>query len=130
MKGGEADGTYKVDKAIVYLPSSVKGLARPASSTGTVNAWAIFDGSSYRLSLKADLSIDSIIGPQPENEDVAAQGTFSVAAEKLNLETACDPATAPNAELSFSDQGPRATILIKTQVPQGDVYLQLEATKE
>jgi hypothetical protein len=130
MKGGKIDGKYKVDKATVFLPAGVKGLAKPASSTGTVNAWAIFDGASYRLSLKADLQIDSIIGPQPQKEDDAAQGTFTATSEKLKLDGACSGSTTPNAELSFSDQGARGILLVKTTVSQGDVYLQLEAAKQ
>lgn len=130
MKGGKIDGKYKVDKATVFLPAGVKGLAKPATSTGTVNAWAIFDGASYRLSLKADLQIDSIIGPQPQKEDDAAQGTFTATSEKLKLDGACSGTTTPNAELSFTDQGARGILLVKTTVTQGDVYLQLEAAKQ
>ncbi len=131
MKGGKADGKYKVDKATVYLPASVKGLAKPESSKGTINSWAIFDGKSYRLSLEADLSIDSIIGPQPTKEDVVAQGAFTATGEKIKLESSCDSSKpVPDAELSFTENGARATLLVKTKVTQGDVYILLEGTKQ
>jgi hypothetical protein len=131
MKGGKADGKYKVDKAVVFLPTSVKGLAKPATSKGTINSWAIFDGKSYRLSLKADLSVDSVIGPQPTNEAVDAAGTFTVVGEKLQFDSSCDTSkAAPDAELTFNDEGARATLVVKTHVSQGDVYIQLDAAKQ
>jgi hypothetical protein len=130
MTGGTLKGNYTVDKATVYLPSGSAGLADPKKSTGTVNAWAIFDGTDYRLYLKADFTISSVLGPQSQGADTASQGAFAVSASALTLDHACDTTIAQEADYFFTDTGgARATILIKTPSPYGDTYLQLDAAK-
>ena len=130
MTGGTLDGQYTVDKATVYLPSGSAGLVDPKKSTGTVNAWAVFKGTDYRLYLKADFVISSVLGPQAQGADTASQGAFTVSAAVITLDHACDTAIAQEADYSFTDTGGgRATILIKTPSPYGDTYLQLDAAK-
>src|SRR4051794_34804433 len=75
MTGGSLSGKYKVDKAKVYLPTMTKGLADPTKSTGKVNAWAAFSGTTYRIYLKSTFTISTVIGPQSQNADVESQGT-------------------------------------------------------
>lgn len=131
MTGGTLKGKYRVDSATVYLPSGTAGLADPKASTGTINAWAVFDGTNYRLKLKAAFTIASVIGPQSQGTDTASQGGFAVSAAALTLDHACDTALADEADYSFTDDGGgRATLLIKTPSPYGDTYLQLDAAKD
>jgi hypothetical protein len=130
MTGGNLGGRYKVDKATVFLPTGSKGLADPTNSTGTVNAWAAFEGTNYRLYLKANLTISSIAGPQSLVFDIASQGGFTVVTSTLVLDHACDTKPPTEAEYTFTDNGSgRATILIKTTSTYGDTYLQLDAAK-
>lgn len=130
MTGGTLKGEYVVDKATVFLPSGTAGLVDPRASTGTINAWAVFDGTNYRLYLKAAFSISTMAGPQAQGADSASQGAFTVDASALTLDHACDTAIAQEADYSFTDTGAgRATILIKTPSPYGDTYLQLQAAK-
>jgi hypothetical protein len=130
MTGGVLKGEYRVDSATVFLPSGSAGLVDPRASTGTVNAWAVFDGTNYRLTLKADFTISSVAGPQSQGTDTASQGAFTVSGAAITLDHACDTAIAQEADYSFTDSGGgRATILIKTPSPYGDTYLQLNAAK-
>ncbi len=130
MSGGTLKGEYKVDKATVFLPSGASGLVDPRKSTGSINAWAVFDGTNYRLHLKADFLIDSVIGPQAQGTDTASQGGFVTSGAALTLDHACDSAPADEADYSYTDNGGgRATLLIKTPSPYGDTYLQLDAAK-
>jgi hypothetical protein len=130
MTGGTLKGEYVVDEATVFLPSGTAGLVDPRASTGTINAWAVFDGTNYRLYLKAAFSISTVAGPQAQGADSASQGAFRVSASALTLDHACDTAIAQEADYSFTDTGAgRATILIKTPSPYGDTYLQLQAAK-
>jgi hypothetical protein len=130
MSGGTLSGQYLVDAATVYLPSGTAGLADPQRSTGTVNAWAIFDGTNYRIHLKASFVIASVAGPQAQGADSASQGGFTVSGAALTLDHACDTVIPDEADYSFTDTGNgRATILIKTPSPYGDTYLELDATK-
>lgn len=131
MTGGKLDGKYRVDKAKVYLPSGTAGLADPKKSTGTVNAWAVFDGTNYRIALKASFTISSVLGSQTQGTDTASQGGFTVSSATLTLDHACDTALADEADYSFTDNGGgRATLLIKTPTTYGDTYMQLDAQKE
>lgn len=131
MTGGTLKGKYKVDKAKVYLPSGTAGLADPKKSSGSVNAWAVFDGTNYRIKLEAAFTIESVIGPQTQGTDTASQGGFAVSSAALTLDHACDTALADEADYSFTDNGTgRATLLIKTPSSYGDTYLELEAAKE
>jgi hypothetical protein len=127
--GGKVDGKYTVDKATVYLPTSTKGLAKPATSTGTVNGWAIFSGTDYRIDLKGDLQVQSIIGVQPQAIAVNDQGTFSAEGTGIKLLTSCSGQAAPAAEVTFSDNGARGTLVIKQTTTRGDTYLVLEAAR-
>jgi len=136
MTGGSVGGTYRVDKATVYLPNNVKGLAHPDTSTGTVTAWAVFQGKNYKLSVAYDFSIDSAIGPQAQTSEKHGAGTFSVDGPKISFDTACDPANAiTNVELSFTDHGDGGVLVIKTSVDTpivgpGDAYIELGAVKQ
>ncbi|CAN5902695.1 hypothetical protein BH11MYX4_BH11MYX4_67340 [soil metagenome] len=131
MTGGTLMGSYTVDKATVFFPSGSESLADPKKSTGTVNAWAIFNGTSYRLHLKSQFTIASALGPQSQGADTASQGAFTVSAAALTLDHACDTTIAQEADYSFTVAGGgRATILIKTPSPYGDTYLQLDAAKD
>jgi hypothetical protein len=128
--GGKIDGKYTIDKATVYLPTSTKGLVRPAQSTGTVNGWAIFSGKNYRLSLKADLQIQSIIGAQPQKIDAIGQGTFSTEGAALKLLTSCPGSTPPDAEVTFTESGARGTLVVKQVIEgRGEALILLEATR-
>jgi hypothetical protein len=130
MTGGTLKGKYTVDKATVYLPTQTKGLADPAKSTGSVNAWAVFDGTNYLLHLKASFTISSVAGDQMQGTDVSSQGAFTVASAALTLDHACDTKPADEADYSFTDSGNgRAQILIKTATTFGDTYLLLDASK-
>lgn len=131
MTGGKLEGKYKVDKAKVFLPSGTAGLADPRASTGSVNAWAVFDGTNYRIALKASFTISSVLGPQSQGTDTVSQGGFTVSSANLTLDHACDTAITDEAEYSFTDTGGgRATLLIKQPTTYGDTYLQLDAAKE
>lgn len=131
MTGGTLVGNYRVDAATVYLPSGTAGLVDPRTSSGKVNAWAIFSGTDYRLQLKADFSIASAAGPQAQGADSVSQGAFTVSGPALTLDHACDTAIAQEADYSFTDTGNgRATILIRTPSPYGDTYLELDAAKD
>jgi hypothetical protein len=130
MTGGTLQGQYKVDKATVFLPSQTAGLVDPRNSTGSINAWALFNGKNYRLYLKADFTIATNFGPQAQGTDTASQGAFTTTGEVLTLDHACDGALTDEADYSFTDTGNgRATILIKTPTPYGDTFLQLDAAK-
>jgi hypothetical protein len=131
MTGGTLMGSYRVDAATVYLPSGTAGLVDPRTSSGKVNAWAIFSGTDYRLHLKADFLIATAGGPQAQGADTVSQGGFTVSGPALTLDHACDTAIAQEADCSFTDTGNgRATILIKTPSPYGDTYLELNATRD
>ncbi len=131
MTGGTLKGKYIVDKATVYLPSGTKGIADPAASTGTVNSWAVFDGTNYLLNLKAAFTIASSIGPQMQGTDVTSQGAFTTATAALTLDHACDTKPADEASYTFTDTGTgRAQILIKTSTTFGDTFLLLDAAKQ
>lgn len=131
MAGGTLNGKYRVDRATLYLPTQTKGLVDPAKSSGTVNAWAVFSGKDYRLSLKSSFTLDSVAGPQSQGSNVASQGGFTVAAAALTLDHACDPVPPQEAEYTFSDNGSgRATIVVKTTSTYGDTYLLLDAAKQ
>lgn len=130
MTGGTLLGNYRVDAATVYLPSGTAGLVDARTSTGKVNAWAVFSGTDYRLHLKTDFTIASAAGPQAQGDDSVSQGAFTVSGPALTLDHACDTAIAQEADYSFTDTGGgRATILIKTPTPYGDTYLELDAAK-
>ena len=128
MTGGKLSGHFAVDGAKVYLPSGAAGLVYPEQSTGTINAWAVFDGTNYRLHLKADFTLASVQGPLSQGVDTESQGGFTVSTEVLLLDHECDSAIANEADYSFTTDGNgHATILIKTPTPYGDTYLQLDA---
>jgi hypothetical protein len=130
MAGGTLQGDYRVDKATVYLPSGAAGLVDPNKSTGSINAWAILDGTNYRLHLKAAFLISSVLGPQNQGADTASQGGFKTSGATLTLDHACNTALSDEADYSFTDNGSgRATLLIKTPSPYGDTYLELGAKK-
>jgi hypothetical protein len=131
MTGGTLQGEYKVDKATVYLPSGTGSLVDARNSTGSVNAWALFNGTNYRLHLKAAFNLATVAGPQAQGTDNASQGAFTTSGATLLLDHACDGALTDEADYSFTDTGNgRATILIKTPTPYGDTYLQLDAAKK
>jgi hypothetical protein len=130
MTGGTLSGDYAVDGAKVYLPSGADGLVYPEESTGTINAWAVFDGTNYRLHLKGDFTLASVQGPLSQNVDTESQGGFEAKGEVIVLDHACNTAIVDEADYSFTDDGSgHATILIRTTTPYGDTYLQLDATK-
>lgn len=130
MTGGALQGEYTVDKATVFLPSGTAGLVDARSSTGSINAWALFNGTNYLLHLKASFSLTTAAGPQAQGTDTASQGAFTTSGAALTLDHACDGALGNEADYSFTDTGNgRATILIKTPTPYGDTYLQLDAAK-
>ena len=130
MSGGALNGQYLVDAATVYLPSGTAGLADPQRSTGTVSAWAIFDGTNYRMHLQASFVIATVAGPQAQGSDTASQGGFTASGAALTLDHACDTVIPDEADYSFTDMGGgRATILIKTPSPYGDTYLELDAAR-
>jgi hypothetical protein len=130
MTGGTLSGQYAVGGAKVYLPSGAAGLVSPEESTGTINAWAVFDGTNYRLHLKADFTLASVQGPLSQGVDNESQGGFKTNAEVLLLDHECDAALDNEADYSFTDDGNgHATILVKTSTPYGDTYLQLDANK-
>ena len=130
MTGGTLKGKYTVDKATVYLPTQTKGLADPTKSTGTVNAWAVFDGTNYLLNLNASFTISSVAGEQKQGSSVTSQGGFTVAGAALTLDHACDTKPADESEYTFTESGNgRAQILIKTSTTFGATYLLLDASK-
>jgi hypothetical protein len=130
MKGGTLSGQYAVLGAKVYLPAGTESLVYPDQSTGKVNAWAVFDGTSYRLHLKGDFTVLSVQGPLTQGVDSESQGGFSVDSEVILLDHACDAATDQEADYSFTDDGSgKATIVVKVASPYGDTYMQLDATK-
>ena len=131
MTGGTLSGQYAVDGAKVYLPSGAAGLIYPEESTGTINGWAVFDGTNYRLHLKAQFTLSSVQGPVSQGADTDSQGGFETNAETLLLDHECTGgASGDEAEYSFTDAGGgRATILVKQSTPYGDTYLQLDANK-
>lgn len=129
-KGGKIDGKYIVEKATVYLPTSTKNLVRPAQSTGTVTGWAIFDGKNFRVSLKGDLQVQTIVGKQAQTIDVVDQGTFAATNATVRFETSCNGGTAQQADVQFSENGAKGTLIIKQPVEgRGDAYFVLEASR-
>jgi hypothetical protein len=130
MTGGTLSGNYAVSGAKVYLPSGAGGLVDPEQSTGTLEAWAVFDGTNYRLHLKGDFTLASVQGPLSQGVDTESQGGFETKGEVLVLDHECSAAITDEADYSFTDDGNgHATILVKTSTPYGDSYLQLDATK-
>lgn len=130
MTGGTLQGEYKVDKATVFLPAGTGGLIDARASTGSVNAWALFNGTNYSLHLKAAFNLSTVAGPQAQGTNTTSQGAFTTTGPLLTLDHACDGALTNEADYSFTDTGNgRATILIKTATPYGDTYLQLDAAK-
>jgi hypothetical protein len=131
MTGGALDGKYTVDAATVFLPTAAFGLVDPETSTGTVTAWAIFDGTNYRLHLQSAFTLETAFGQQSQGADTASHGGFTTNGAALTLDHACTPGISDTAAYSFTDQGGgRATLLIKTSTPYGDTYLQLDAAKD
>lgn len=132
MTGGTLKGKYIVDKATVYLPTGTKGIALPEQSSGTVNAWAVFDAANYLINLKASFTIATTLGaPQMQGSDVTSQGAFTTATAALTFDHACDTKPADEASYSFTDTGTgRAQILIKTSTTFGDTFLLLDAAKQ
>jgi len=129
-KGGKIDGKYTITSAQVFLPTSTKNLVRPAQSTGTVTGWAIFDGKNFRVSMKGDLQIQTIVGKQAQAIDVVDQGTFSSTNAAIRFETSCKGGTAQQADVSFSENGAKGTLIIKQVIEgRGDAYFVLDATR-
>ena len=130
--GGALAGTFRVTKAKVFLPTSTKGLADPAKSTGTVTGWAVFEGSRYRIKLDAALTINSVLGDRPQDIAVDSQGGFTVSGSTLAVDQACDgPDSGANAAYTFTASGDTATLVVKTPVATfGDAYLEIEASKK
>lgn len=130
MTGGTLSGQYAVEGAKVYLPSGAAGLVSPEESTGSFNAWAVFDGTNYRIHLKGDFTLASVQGPLSQGVDTESQGGFTTNDEVLLLDHECAAAIDNEADYSFTDDGNgHATILVKTSTPYGDSYMQLDATK-
>ncbi len=129
--GGNPSGKYKVIAAKFYLPTNTKSVAHPDASGGTVTAWSVFDGTSYRFFLHAAATIDTSIGPQPQNNDVASQGTFTVNGSSLIFDYACETAPPdPLPEITFTDDGSgKSTIVIKSPTAFGDGYLELQGQR-
>ncbi len=91
----------------------------------------MFSGTNYRLYLKADFMIDSVLGPQAQGSAVASQGGYTVQTATLTFDHACDAKPPEEAEYTFKDTGiGHATILIKQTTPYGDTYLELDAVKD
>ncbi|HEY8077609.1 MAG TPA: hypothetical protein VIF62_25960 [Labilithrix sp.] len=131
MTGGTPNGRLVVTAAKFYLPTNTKSIAHPDMSTGELLAWSVFDGKAYRIFLHAAATIDTSIGPQPQNNDVASQGAFTVSGSTLSIDYSCDAAPPdPLPEYTFSDDGgPKAYLVIKSSTSFGDGYLELEATR-
>lgn len=130
MTGGTLSGKYVGVGGKVYLPSNAAGLVYPEQSTGSMNAWAIFDGTNYHLKLKGSFTLGSVQGPLSQDVDNESQGAFSVDGEVITIDHACDTETPQAADYSFTDDGSgNAMIVVKMKTPYGDTYLQLEATK-
>lgn len=130
--GGAISGTYLVTKAKVFLPTSTKGLADPAKSTGTVTGWAVFEGNRYRIKLDSALVINSVLGDRPQDIAVDSQGGFTVSGSTLSVDQACDgPDSGASAAYTFTASGNTATLVVKTPVATfGDAYLEIEAAKK
>src|SRR5204863_5902505 len=95
-----------------------------------VTGWAIFDGRNFRVSLKGDLQIQTIIGKQAQAIDVVDQGTFAATNAAIKFETSCKGGTAQQADVQFSENGAKGTLIIKQAVEnRGDAYFVLEATR-
>lgn len=128
--GGTLSGKFKITKAKVYLPTNTKGLADPAGSTGNVTGWASFDGKKYRIKVDAKLTIKSVLGDRPQDIGVNSQGEFTVAADALTVDQACDnPKSTTDVDYKFTAAGTTATLVVKTPVEGfGDAYLEIEAS--
>jgi hypothetical protein len=134
MTGGTIAGKYRVDKGTVYLPTNLESAINLDKCQGTLTAWADFEGSDFKFHMDYNFDIDSVLGPYQFKDTVKDSGTFTINVATLVRETTCDPTAPPqNAELSFTDNGTRGTIVVKTTVSTplgpGDVYVQLEASK-
>jgi hypothetical protein len=131
MTGGALGGAYVVEKAKIFLPSASAGIVDVAGSKGRIASWAIFAGPRYRLFLDATFTIATSFGPQSQSVSTESQGGFTTSGAALKLDHECDTALTDEADYSFSDEGAgRATLLIRTPTPYGDVYLQLTARKD
>jgi hypothetical protein len=130
--GGNPSGRYVVTAATFYLPTNTKSVAHPDKSTGTLTAWSVFEGTSYRLFLHATATIDTSLGPQPQKNDVASQGGFTVDKDKLVVDYSCDTAPPdPLPEFTFSDDGAgNSTLVIKSTTTFGDGYLEITAKRQ
>jgi hypothetical protein len=130
MKGGALGGHYAVDGAKVFLPLGSGGLVQAEQSTGSMVAWAVFDGTRYRLRLQGDFTLATVAGPKSQTVDVESQGGFVANDEVLELDHACDATAPADADYAFTDDGSgHATIVVKMFTQYGDTWLQLEATK-
>jgi hypothetical protein len=128
MTGGTLSGTYRVSKAVVYLPKSTKGVANAATSTGTVKGWATFENGQCRLAIDASLSVASQAGAQAETFTASSQGSFTAAGSALTFGGECG-STGDVGVYTFTSGTP-AKLVIKTSTTFGDSYLELDATKQ
>jgi hypothetical protein len=111
----------------VYLPNG----ARPAQSTGTVQAWGVFSNGNYNLSIKVDLTVSTIIGNQAAKSDTAGQGTFRTDGSNIIIETSCEGGQKPDVKsIKFTDEGTKGTLIIESEQQGRTVYLLLKATKQ
>jgi hypothetical protein len=131
MTGGTVAGQYAVDGAKVFLPAGTGGLVDTSQSTGSIVAWAVFDGKNYRLQLNGDFTLMTVAGPQSQSVDTESQGGFTASGSTLLLDHACDTATAGTAGYSFTEDGTgHATILVDLQTVYGETWLELEARSQ
>ena len=122
-------GTFVVDKATVWLPNALKGLVKPAESTGTVTTSAIFDGVRHRFSIHAKISVASKKGPQLQTIDVDSYGTHTLEQGVIHVSSACDQKPIPTTLVQFIDNGDRVMFLLATKTNRGDVIVALEAPR-
>jgi hypothetical protein len=129
-KGGSPEGNLIFDKAVVWFPASLKGLVKPATSTGTIKAWAAFRGDEHNFAIDVDLKIDSRKGIQSQTNVTASHGTFAVEGTLIKIKSSCDPgATIPTTDVAVDDNGDRVTLLMRIPTNRGDVYISLEAPR-
>jgi hypothetical protein len=128
LTGGTLSGRFIANKATVYLPAATKPIAKPATSTGTITAWAEFDGTHFREAIVADLTIDTLLGPNKQSDDVENQGLYATSNAALQFTKLCTDAGATTPTMTYQISGTSGELLVKLTTPAGDAYLLLEAT--
>jgi hypothetical protein len=126
--GGPITGSWKVTGATLYLPSGLQGVANLQQSTGTVNAWGVFTAGTFDIDAVVNLSIASLLGPQPLDETFDYQGTSTTSGATFNITATCGDAGPPPFTATYTSNGTTGTIDLAIPGEGGTSDMVLTAT--